>query len=204
MRLSGGDLQRFMKQPAPLKPPVEPRLFLIEEVALLSLGCSRIRAHHTARIAAQAHPEGPCDYHAALTSLAGRGMLTRTGPLRTPVASPAAQVPARKARVGSTIRRPAPPEGVDAELLVLLAAARALELPGTDDHMSAHARVASIGHNGTIPAAVTALAVELGTETMMELADRLLPARREDLSNADFAGRSNLSATLAYGPGAWC
>ena len=204
MRLSGGDLQRFMNNPAPLRPPVEPRLMLIEEVVLLSLGCSRIRTHHTARIAAQAHPEGPCDYHAALTSLAGRGMLTPTGPLRTPVASTAAQVPARQARLGSIIRRPAPPEGVDAELVVLLAAARALALPGAEDHTSAHARVASIGHNGTIPPAVTALAVELGTETMTELADRLLPAIREDLSNADFAGRSNLSAALTYGPGAWC
>jgi len=51
---------------------------------------------------------------------------------------------------------------------------------------------------------VTALADELGTATMKELAERLLPPTREDLHDANFAGRSNVSAALTYGPGTWC
>jgi hypothetical protein len=54
------------------------------------------------------------------------------------------------------------------------------------------------------PPDLSALADELGTTTMKELADRLLPPTREGLRDADFAGRSNLSAALTYGPGAWC
>ena len=171
---------------------------------LLSLSSSRIRKHHVARIAAHAHPDGPSDYHASVASLVDRGMLSHAGPLRTLAADNTAQIQARTRRVRSIISRPAPPEATDAELLVLLAAARALALPDAIWHAKAHARIASIGQGAAIPVAVAALAEELGTTTMKELADRLLPPARGDLRDADFAGRSNLSAALTYGPGAWC
>jgi hypothetical protein len=204
MQLSGRDLQGLANRPAPLPAPVEPRLPLVEEVVLLSLDCSRVVKHNAARLATQGHPDGPGDYHAAVTALAERGMLTHTGPLRKPVADPSARISARQARVASIIQRPAPPQGADAELLVLLAAARALTLESAADHMKAHTRIASIGQSATtIPPVVSALARELGTDTMRELADRLLPATRKDLHGADFAGRSNLSAALTYGPGAF-
>jgi hypothetical protein len=202
MELSGDELRRGTPHPAPT--PVQPLLVLVEEVVLLSLSTSRIRKHNVARIAARAHPGGASDYHGAVTSLVERGMLTHAGALRTLTATNAAQIHAREVRVRSIINRPAPPEGGDAELLVLLAAARALELPDAVEHMKAHARIASIGQRAAIPAAVTALADELGTTTMPELADRLLPPISEDFHDADFAGRSNLSAALTYGPGAWC
>jgi hypothetical protein len=204
MQLSGDELRRLTPHPAPVAAQVEPLLSLVEEVVLLSLSSSWIRKHHVARIAARAHPDGPCDYHAAVTSLVDRGMLIHTGPLRTLAASKSAQIRAREGRVRSIISRPAPPEADAAELLVLLAAARALALPDAVWHMKAHTRIASIGQGAAIPAVVTALADELGTTTMKELADRLLPPVREDLHDADFAGRSNLSAALIYGPGAWC
>lgn len=184
--------------------PVQPLLSLVEEVVLLSLSSSWIRKHHVARIAAHAHPDGPCDYHASVKSLLGRGLLTHSGPFRTLAASQTAEIRTREGRVRSIISRPAPPEAADAELLVLLAAARALVLPNAIWHMKAHARIASIGQGAAIPAAVTALADELGSPSMKALADRLLPPTREDLHDANFADRSNLSAALTYGPGAWC
>jgi hypothetical protein len=204
MQLSGDELQRSTPHPEPALAPIQPLLSLVEEVVLLSLSSSWIRKHHVARIAAHGHPDGPGDYHASVTSLVDRGMLTHPGPLRTPVANKTAQIQARDARVRSIISRPAPPEAADAELLVLLAAARALALPDAIWHMKAHARIASIGQGAAIPAAVIALADELGTTTMKELAERLLPPTREDLHDANFAGRSNASAALTYGPGAWC
>jgi hypothetical protein len=137
-------------------------------------------------------------------SLVDRGILTHPAPLRTPAVNKTARIQAREGRVSSIISRPAPPDGADAELLVLLAAARALALPDAVWHMKAHTRIASIGQGAAIPAAVAALADELGTTTMKELADRLLPPSREDLHDANFADRSNLSAALTYGPGAWC
>lgn len=204
MQFSGDELRRPAPHPEPAPAPIEPLLSLVEEVVLLSLSCSRIRKHHVARIAAHAHPDGPGDYHASVVSLVDRGMLTHAGPLRSPAVSKAAQIQAREGRVRLIISRPAPPEAADAELLVLLAAARALALPDAVWHMKAHTRVASIGQGAAIPGAVTALADELGTTTMKELADRLLPPTREDLHDANFADRSNLSAALTYGPGAWC
>lgn len=204
MQLSGDELRGSTPHPEPAPAPLEPCLSLVEEVVLLSLSSSRIRKHHVARITAHAHPDGPGDYHAAVTSLVDRGMLTHPGPLRTPAANKIARIQARAGRVRSIISRPAPPEAADAELLVLLAAARALSLPDVIWHMKAHARIASIGQGAAIPAAVTALADELGTATMKELAERLLPPTREDLHDANFAGRSNVSAALTYGPGTWC
>jgi hypothetical protein len=196
-----GDLRRVASPPLPL--PVQPLLLLVEEVVILSLGASWIRKHNVARIAAHAHPGGPGDYHAAVKSLVDRGMLAHAGPLRTLNADQSAQIPAREARVASIIRRPATPEGGDAELLVLLAAARALALTRADDHRRAHTRIASIGQRAPVPPAVGALCDELGTATTAELADRLLPPSREDLRGADFAGRSNQSAAVTYGPGLW-
>lgn len=204
MQLSGDELRRSTPHPAPAPAPVRPLLSLVEEVVLLSLSSSGIRKHHVARIAAGAHPDGPCDYRASVASLVDRGILTHTGPLRMLAAKRTAQIQARAGRVRSIISRPAAPEGADAELLVLLAAGRALALPDAIWHMKAHARIASISQGAAIPAAVSALADELGTTSMKELADRLLPPTREDLHGADFAGRSNLSAALTYGPGAWC
>jgi hypothetical protein len=203
VRISSDDLQGFEGHARPLPPPVKPLIGLVEEVVLLSLGASRVRAHHVARIAASAHPGGAGDLHAAVAALEDRKMLTHEGVLRTLVPTAAAKVPARLARVAAIVRCPEPPTGEDAELLVLLAAARALEVEHPDDHMRAHARIASIGEKSAIPPAVAALAEELGTPTMTELADRLLKALREDFKDADFAGRSNISAALTYGIGGW-
>jgi hypothetical protein len=204
VQLSGDELRRSKPHLAPAPVPVRPLLSLVEEVVLLSLSSSGIRRHHVARIAASAHPDGPCDYRASVASLIDRGLLTHTGPLRMLAANKTARLQARVGRLRSIISRPAAPEGPDAELLVLLAAARALALPDAIWHMKAHARIASIGQGAAIPAAVSALADEFGSTSMKELADRLLPPSREDLSGADFAGRSNPSAAVSYGPGAWC
>jgi hypothetical protein len=204
VRLSGDDLQKFTTKLVPLPDRVEPLLSLVEEVVLLSLGSSRIRAHHVAGIAADAHPDTPHDYHAAMSSLTDRGLMTHTGLGRAPVATPSARIRARHTRVSAIIRRPAPPQAADAELIALLAAARTLRLQTAKDHMAAHTRVASIGHDGLIPPAVIALADELRTTTMSELADRLLPPTRDDLCDASVAGRANLSAALTYGAGSWC
>jgi hypothetical protein len=139
MQLPWDQVRRLTRPPAPAPAPVQPLLPLVEELVLLSLSSSQIRKHHVARLAADAHPDGPSDYHASVASLVERGM-----------------------------------------------------------------RIASIGQGAAVPAAVRALADELGAATMQELADRLLPPGREDLRDADFAGRSNVSAALTYGPGAWC
>ena len=184
--MSGDDLRRLALRPAPRPEPIKPLLRLVEEVVLLSLDCSWIRKHNVARIAAGGGRHGPGDYNEAVTSLVRRGMLTHVGPLRKLEATNNGKLPARQARVTSIIRRPVPPEGADAELLVLLAAAGALALT-TDDHLRAHTRVASIGHGIPVPPVIVALADELGTSTMTELADRLLPASREDLRDARFA-----------------
>lgn len=185
MRLSASDLNGFARAPAPLPPFVEPRLGLVEEVVLLSLGSSRIRAHRAARIAGSAYPQGPGDHGTAVRALRRRGMLIGMTVLRTLSAADHARIDERMARVLAIVHRAAPPVGGDAELLALLAAARALPLAGAD-HMLARARIASIGEDGVIPPAVAALADELGEATMPELADRLLPAPRH-LEDANFA-----------------
>ena len=103
MRIRAIDLEGFGDGPAPLPPVIEPRLTLAEEFALLSLSAPRRRAKRVARL---------LDDETAVRTLRERGLLAETGGLRRrPEATPAARVPARKARVVSIIRRAAPPIG---------------------------------------------------------------------------------------------
>jgi hypothetical protein len=185
VRISVGDLQAFAVTPAPLSAPVEPALTVCEEVVLLSLDASRGRVRDAVRVCASAHPEGPQDYHAAVHALQERGMLKREGTLRSLCASAEARIEERKRRILAVIHRAVAPVGSDAELLVLLAACRALQVPNRADHMRAHARVASIGQTGEVPAAVCVLCAHLGVASMTELADVLLPASI-DLHDANF------------------
>jgi hypothetical protein len=149
----------------PLPPPVEPALWLVEELVLLSLGAPAHRVRPVAKIAARAYPRGPRSLHAAVERLERKGLLADR---RT--AAPAAHLPARRARLLTVIERPAAPTGRDAELLAFLAAVRALP---PDTHMHARLRLLAVAEP---PAAVRALVDEFAVTTMEEYADKVLPA----------------------------
>jgi hypothetical protein len=154
----------------PLPPPVEPRLWLVEEVVLLSLGLPAHRVRPVAKIAARAYPRGPNSRHAALERLERKGLLADG---RT--AAPGAHLPARQARLLTVIERPAAPTGRDAELLAFLAAIRALPIGAPDLHKQARQRLLAIRD---VPPAVRALVDEFAVTTLEEYADKVLPARR--------------------------
>lgn len=177
MRIQQSRLEAFSAAPIPLPPPVEPRLSLAEEVVLLSLYAPRRVIRHVVRIAGKAHPDGPRRYDAARRGLIDRGLLDDHG-----AATPQANLRAREARVRAIIRRPAAPEGHDAELLTLLAATGSLPLDGRSDHLHARARLGSIGDP---PPAVRALADELALDPG-DLPERLLPAPRDVATGFEF------------------
>jgi hypothetical protein len=177
MRIPQSSLEAFSAGPIPLPPPVEPRLTLAEEVVLLSLYAPRRVIRHVVRVAGKAHPDGPRRYDAARRRLTERGLLDDHG-----AATPQASLQAREARVRAIIRRAAPPEGRDAELLTLLAATGSLPLEGRADHLHARTRLASISDP---PPAVGALADELALD-LADLAERLLPAPRDVASGFEF------------------
>ena len=152
----------------PLPPPVEPRLWLVEEVTLLSLDAPAHRVRPVAKIAARAYPRGPRSLHAALERMERKGLLADR---RT--AAPGAHLPARQARLLSVIERPAPPTGRDAELLVFLAAIRALPVDKPAVHSQARQRLLAIRD---VPPAVRALVDEFAVTTLEEYADKVLPA----------------------------
>jgi hypothetical protein len=153
----------------PLPAPVEPRLWLVEEVVLLSLGVPAHRVRPVAKIAARAYPRGPRGYHAAVQRLERKGLLADR---RT--ATPAANLPARQERLLTVIERPAAPVERDAELLAFLAAIRALPAGKPDVRKQARQRLLEIREP---PAAVRALVDEFAVSTLEEYADKVLPAR---------------------------
>jgi hypothetical protein len=161
-------LARTSQALPPLPPPVEPRLWLVEEVVLLSLGAPAHRVRPVAKIAARAYPRGPRSHHAALERLERKGVLADR---RT--AAPAAHLPDRQARLLTVIERPAAPTGRDAELLAFLAAIRALPVDKHPLHMQARQRLLAIREP---PAAVRALVDEFAVSTLEEYADKVLPA----------------------------
>jgi hypothetical protein len=91
---------------------------------------------------------------------------------------------ARRARVCALLRRPAPPEGTDAEIIALLAEARALPLQRPEDRINARLRLADIGRMTDPPPAVRMLLGRLGLKPgdSQALADALVPPR-PDLSD---------------------
>ncbi len=153
----------------PLPPPVEPQLWLVEEVVLLSLDAPAHRVRPVAKIAARAYPRGPGSYHAAVERLERRGLLADR---RT--AAPGAHLPARQARLLTVIERPAAPTARDAELLVFLAAMRTLPVDRPAVHKQARQRLLAIRDP---PAAVRALIDEFAVSTLEEYADKVLPAQ---------------------------
>jgi hypothetical protein len=153
----------------PLPPPVEPRLWLVEEVVLLSLDAPAHRVRPVAKIAARAYPRGPRSHHAAVERMERKGLLADR---RT--AAPGAHLPARQARLLSVIERPAAPAGRDAELLAFLAATRALPVDKPAAHKQARQRLLAIRD---LPAAVRLLVDEFAVSTLEEYADKVLPAQ---------------------------
>jgi hypothetical protein len=166
MRVSASQLGRFAAGPAELPPPVEPQLWLVEEVVLLSLDASAHRVRPAARVAGRAYPRGPRGYGAAVEHLERRGLLARGA------ATAAARLPERGARLQAILARGAAPAGREAELVAFLAATGALPTGTRTAHLQARTRLASIA---APPPSVAALADELGATTMPELAERLLP-----------------------------
>lgn len=87
---------------------------------------------------------------------------------------------ARRRRVLALIRRPAPPEGADAELLMELAAAQALPLERPDDRLDARRRLIDIARLKNPPEGARALLHKLrvGRGDEQKFADALLPPER--------------------------
>jgi len=92
---------------------------------------------------------------------------------------------ARRRRALALIRRPAAPEGPDAELLVLLAAARALPLERPEDRLDARQRLVDIARLKEPPEEARALlrSMGVGPGDEQKLADALLPPGR---NNSEF------------------
>jgi hypothetical protein len=90
-------------------------------------------------------------------------------------------VAARKARVLALLRRSATPEGADAELIVLLARARALPLDRRADRLSARQRLFGIGASKSPPPEVQDVMRRLGVPPGdgTAFADALLPPNRD-------------------------
>jgi hypothetical protein len=86
-------------------------------------------------------------------------------------------VAARRQRVLALLRRPATPEGADAELVALLAAARALPLERREDRLKARRRLADIGGLKEPPLEVAKLLDRFGIQAGdgQAFADALLP-----------------------------
>lgn len=108
-----------------------------------------------------------------------------------------AKVSERRNRVLAVIRRAATPTGTDAELLVLMAACRALSL-GRKDCLQARMRIASIREHGA-PRVIELLRARLGVESMSELAEALLPAR-PDLRDVNFDPGISQAVWMSGGP----
>jgi hypothetical protein len=88
---------------------------------------------------------------------------------------------ARRRRVSMLLRRPAPPEGEDAELIVLLAEAKALPLERAEDRLDARVRLVDIGRLADPPPKVREVAERLGVVAGdgEALADALLPPKHD-------------------------
>ncbi|HEU4975593.1 MAG TPA: hypothetical protein VFT50_10930 [Baekduia sp.] len=88
---------------------------------------------------------------------------------------------ARRARVRALLRRPAPPTGADAEIVVLLAAAGALPLDRPEDRLNARVRLAEIGRMADPPPEVRKLLQRHGLQPgdSQAFADALLPPKHE-------------------------
>ena len=169
MRFSipASELAKHSRGPAPLPPPIEPLLWLVEDVVLLSLDAPHRRVRPVARIAARAYPRGPRGYRAAVEGLERRGLLAGR---RT--ATPAAHLDARRTRLRAIVERAAAPTGRDAELLAFMAALQLLPVERRAQHLQARLRLASIVDP---PAAVCDLVDEFAVTTMQEFTDKVLP-----------------------------
>jgi hypothetical protein len=170
VKISRDALSSFGKGPAPLPPPVEPRLGLVEELVLLSLDAPNRPARRAARVAGSAYPDGPRDHDAALQSLRERGLVADNR------AMPDAKVAARRERMLAIVRGAATPTGQDAELLALVIAAQALPLDSGNDHLRARTHLISIGRASEVPPAIAELVdATRGAQEPADLADALLP-----------------------------
>jgi hypothetical protein len=165
--IPASELAKRRRGPAPLPAPVEPLLWLIEDIVLLSLEIPQHKVRAVARIAARAYPRGPHSHHAAVERLQRRGLLADG---RT--ATPAARVGARRDRVRAIVERPAAPAGRDAELLAFLAALRLLPVVNRAQHLQARLRLAAVADP---PASVRALVDEFAVSTVQEFTDKVLP-----------------------------
>jgi hypothetical protein len=155
---------------------------LAEELVLLSLGISRHRLRKALGLAAQAHPDSG-NHRSAVEALKAKGLLEPAGARGHVQATPAARLTERRSRVVGLMRSPSPLAGSDAELLVLLALCGALVLNG-QDRLRARHRIREIKDRDSA-FAVELLRVELGVDSMDELAERILPPER-DLRGANF------------------
>jgi hypothetical protein len=164
--IPASELAKRRRGPAPLPAPVEPLLWLVEDIVLLSLDAPQHRVRPVAKIAARAYPSGPRSHHAAVERLERKGLLAGR---RT--ASPAAHLQARRDRLRAIVERAATPEGRDAELLVFLAAIRVLPIDSRAAHLQARLRLASVAPSP----AVRALVDEFALSTMQEFTDKVLP-----------------------------
>jgi hypothetical protein len=164
--IPASELAKRSRGPAPLPPPVEPLLWLVEDIVLLSLDAPRRKVRPVARIAARAYPKGPGSRRAAVERLRRHGLLAGR---RT--ATPAAHLEARRARLRAIVERPAAPEGRDAELLAFMAALRLLPVARRASHLQARLRLAAIDPSP----AVRALVDEFAVTTMREFTDKVLP-----------------------------
>lgn len=88
---------------------------------------------------------------------------------------------ARRARVRALLRRPAPPEGADAEIIALLAEARALPLQRPADRINARLRLVEIGRMPDPPPAVQRLLERFKLEPgdSQAFADALVPPKHD-------------------------
>ena len=198
MRVSAQDLQSFRKGPAALPALVEPVLTLAEEVVLLSLDAPRGRVADAVALAGSANAAGPQDYRTAIRSLQQRELLVRAGARGKLAATSDAKLAARRSRVLAVIRRAAAPDGGDADLLVLLAACRALSLD-REDYLRARIRIGSIRTAGGTSPVVDQMRAKLGVDSISDLADSLLPVRL-DLRDANFDPGVSAGVYMAGGP----
>jgi hypothetical protein len=181
VRITASQLGQFKAGAGELPPPVEPQLWLVEEIVLLSLDAPTHRVRPVARIAGRAYPRGPRGYGAAVERLRRRGLLARGA------ATPAARMRDRDTRLRAILAHPDRPAGREAELVAFLAATGALPTDTRTTHLQARTRLASIS---TVPRSVAALATELRVDTMPGLAERLLPGpvNREGIAPPGAAG----------------
>ena len=160
---------------------VEPCLTVGEEIALLSLGYDRHAIEPLVALWTEGHGQSG-GYESVLASLEAAGLVQRRGLRHRAAPTGNAQIDARTQRLLRVMQRPAALSGDDADLLVGVAACRALKFGASDYDLARH-RIISLGEVSQLTPFIQLFCERNGIGSTSDLADALLPLGSESTGN---------------------